>query len=65
MRLLDSVRNWDHVHGRVDAVIHHNTDIWGDAIPIDGVGSGIWAMGGGWIALHARDHYDFTRDRAF
>ena len=51
-----------HAHG---FVIHHNTDIWGDAIPIDGVGYGIWPMGGAWLALHAWDHYDFTRDRAF
>lgn len=46
-------------------VLHHNTDIWGDAVPIDGVGSGLWAMGGAWLSLHLWDHYDFTRDRAF
>jgi alpha-L-fucosidase 2 len=46
-------------------VLHHNTDIWGDAVPIDGVGSGIWAMGAAWLSLHEWDHYDFTRDRHF
>ncbi len=46
-------------------MLHHNTDIWGDAVPIDGVGSGLWAMGGAWLSLHLWDHYDFTRDRAF
>lgn len=46
-------------------VIHHNTDLWGDAIPIDGVPSGIWPMGGAWLSLHYWDHYDFTRDKAF
>jgi len=46
-------------------VIHHNTDIWGDAVPIDGVGSGLWPMGGAWLSLHEWDHYDFTRDRDF
>ena len=46
-------------------VIHHNTDIWGDAVPIDGVGSGVWPMGGAWLSLHEWDHYDFTRDRDF
>ena len=46
-------------------VIHHNTDFWGDAVPIDGVGSGLWPMGGAWLSLHEWDHYDFTRDRAF
>ncbi len=46
-------------------VLHHNTDIWGDAVPIDGVGSGVWAMGGAWLSLHLWEHYDFTRDRRF
>ncbi|HEY3742018.1 MAG TPA: hypothetical protein VGL53_19335, partial [Bryobacteraceae bacterium] len=46
-------------------VIHHNTDLWGDAIPIDGVGSGIWPMGGAWLAIATWDHYDFTRDKQY
>ncbi|MBV8818967.1 MAG: glycoside hydrolase family 95 protein, partial [Acidobacteriaceae bacterium] len=46
-------------------VLHHNTDIWGDAVPIDGVGSGLWPMGGAWLSQHYWDHYDFTRDRQF
>ncbi|PYT18429.1 MAG: alpha-L-fucosidase [Acidobacteria bacterium] len=46
-------------------VLHHNTDIWGDAVPIDGVGSGLWPMGGAWLSLHLWDHYDFTQDREF
>jgi alpha-L-fucosidase 2 len=46
-------------------VMHHNTDGWGHAVPIDGVGSGIWPMGAAWLSLHYWDHYDYTRDRAF
>jgi alpha-L-fucosidase 2 len=46
-------------------VLHHNTDHWGHATPIDGVGSGIWPMGGAWLALHYWDHYDYGRDKAF
>jgi alpha-L-fucosidase 2 len=46
-------------------VIHHNTDIWGDADPIDGYQWGIWPMGGAWLSLHAWDHYAFTLDKAF
>lgn len=46
-------------------VLHHNTDIWGDAVPIDGVRSGLWPMGGAWLSLHLWDHYEFTQDRAF
>jgi alpha-L-fucosidase 2 len=53
------------IYGAHGFVLHHNTDIWGDAVPIDGVGSGIWAMGGAWLSLHLWDHYDFTRDRQF
>ncbi len=46
-------------------VLHHNTDAWGDAVPIDGVHSGIWPMGGAWLSLHYWEHYLFTQDRAF
>ena len=46
-------------------VIHHNTDIWGDADPIDIIGSGIWPMGGAWLSLDAWDHYAFTMDKVF
>ena len=46
-------------------VMHHNTDGWGHAVPIDGVGSGIWPMGAAWLSLHYWDHYDYTRDRGF
>jgi alpha-L-fucosidase 2 len=52
-------------YGAGGFVIHHNTDLWGDSAPIDGVGSGIWPMGGAWLALHLWDHYDFTRDAKF
>ena len=46
-------------------VVHHNTDIWGDAVPIDGLGGGIWPMGGAWLSLHLWDHYDYTGDLVF
>ncbi|MES2391707.1 MAG: glycoside hydrolase N-terminal domain-containing protein, partial [Acidobacteriota bacterium] len=46
-------------------VAHHNTDIWGDTVPIDGLGGGIWAMGANWLALHLWEHYEFTGDAAF
>ena len=28
--------------------MHHNTDLWGHAVPIDQGHSGIWPMGGAW-----------------
>ena len=45
--------------------MHHNTDLWGHAVPIDGARWGIWPMGAAWLSLHLADHYDFTRDRKF
>jgi alpha-L-fucosidase 2 len=53
------------IYGAGGFVMHHNTDGWGHAGPIDGVRSGIWPMGGAWLSLHLWDHYDFTRDRTF
>ena len=53
------------IYGARGFVIHHNTDAWGHAGPIDGVRSGIWPAGGAWLALHFWDHYDFTRDLEF
>ncbi len=53
------------MYGARGFVIHHNTDAWGHAGPIDGVRSGIWPSGGAWLSLHFWDHYDFTRDREF
>lgn len=52
-------------YGARGFVIHHNTDLWGDAEPIDGYQYGIWPMGGAWLALHAWEHYAFTLDKVF
>ncbi|HZS07587.1 MAG TPA: glycoside hydrolase family 95 protein [Blastocatellia bacterium] len=61
----DGRRVAKNLYGARGFVMHHNTDLWGHAVPIDGVGSGIWPMGAAWLSLHLWDHYDFTRDRAF
>ena len=42
-------------------VVHHNTDIWGDSGPIDGLGGGIWAMGAAWMSTHAWEHFGLQR----
>jgi len=52
-------------YGARGFVIHHNTDLWGDAEPIDGYHWGIWPMGGAWLSLHAWDHYAYTLDKKF
>ncbi len=46
-------------------VVHHNTDIWGDAGPIDGLGGGIWAMGAAWMSTQLWEHYLFSGDVEF
>ena len=53
------------MYGAQGFVIHHNTDLWGAAVPIDKVQAGLWAMGGVWLSLHLWDHYDFTQDKDF
>jgi alpha-L-fucosidase 2 len=52
-------------YGAGGMVVHHNTDIWGDAVPIDGLGGGIWAMGAAWLAMHPWDHYEYGGDARF
>ena len=47
------------------SVVHHNTDIWGDSGPIDGLGGGIWPMGANWLSLHLWRHYAWTGDHRF
>jgi alpha-L-fucosidase 2 len=53
------------LYGARGYVIHHNTDLWGHAVPIDQPRSGLWPLGGAWLALHFWDRYDYTRDRTF
>ncbi|MGQ4511358.1 glycosyl hydrolase family 95 catalytic domain-containing protein [Streptomyces sp. DW26H14] len=57
------------LYGARGWVTHHNTDMWGWALPV-GMGHSdpswaIWMMGGAWLTQHLWDHYDFTRDTAF
>lgn len=53
------------MYGAGGFVLHHNTDLWGDAVPIDGVRSGIWPTGGAWLSLHFWEHYAYAPDRDF
>ncbi|MDE1175612.1 MAG: glycoside hydrolase family 95 protein [Edaphobacter sp.] len=74
--LIDRSRNPGHLtaeryYNARGIVAHHNTDIWGDAVPVDGLGGGVWPMGAAWLSLHLWDHYDYTgninflRDRCY
>ncbi|MFC1401621.1 MULTISPECIES: glycosyl hydrolase family 95 catalytic domain-containing protein [Streptacidiphilus] len=57
------------LYGARGWVTHHNTDMWGWALPV-GMGHGnpswaIWMTGGVWLSQHLWDHYEFTRDTGF
>jgi len=45
-------------------VLHHNTDLWRAATPVDGFW-GLWPVCGAWLVLQALDHYAFSLDEAF
>ncbi|RAQ76650.1 hypothetical protein COH20_010778 [Aspergillus flavus] len=54
------------MYGCPGFVLHHNTDLWGDSVPVDnGTKYSIWPMGGAWLALHMMEHYRFTGDKTF
>ena len=46
-------------------VLHHNTDIWRGAAPINASNHGIWVSGGAWLSRHLWEHYQFSHDKAF
>lgn len=45
-------------------VVHHNTDLWRGAAPINNV-DGFWPTGGAWLSHHLWEHYLFTGDKKF
>ena len=40
-------------------VVHHNTDLWRAAAPIDGPKWGMWPCGGAWLCKTLWDHYEY------
>jgi len=46
-------------------VLHHNTDIWRGAAPINASNHGIWPTGSGWLTLHFWEHFLYNRDTDF
>ena len=46
-------------------VLHHNTDLWRGAAPINAPNHGIWPTGGAWLCQHLWWHYVFTGDERF
>ena len=46
-------------------VVHHNTDGWRGAAPINASNHGIWPTGGAWLSTHLWERYLFTGDKTF
>ena len=46
-------------------VVHHNTDIWRGAAPINSATHGIWVSGAAWLTMDLWEHFLFTQDTTF
>ena len=47
-------------------VLHHNTDVWGDAAPQDAwIPATYWVLGAAWMATHIIEHFEYTMDKEF
>ena len=53
------------LYGARGWVLHHNTDLWRIAGPVDGAGPGMWLTGGGWFSQHLFNHYLYSGDEAY
>jgi alpha-L-fucosidase 2 len=45
-------------------VVHHNTDLWRGAAPINNAG-GLWPTGAAWLCMHLWWHYEYSGDPNF
>ena len=45
-------------------MVHHNTDLWRGAAPINSPG-GLWPTGAAWLSMHMWWHYEYSSDSAF
>ncbi|SDK00335.1 alpha-L-fucosidase 2 [Nonomuraea maritima] len=69
-RLADNGREVSlRLYGTRGWVTHHNTDVWGWALPV-GMGHGNpswanWMMGGVWLTQHVWDRYQYDQDLGF
>jgi len=46
-------------------VLHHNTDLWRAATPVDWAYYGMWPSGGAWLCRHLWEHYAYGGDKEF
>lgn len=54
-----------HLYNAPGWVVHHNTDLWRGAAPINAANHGIWPTGGAWLTTHLWEHYLYTGDKQF
>lgn len=53
------------VHYGADGwMVHHNTDLWRGAAPINSPG-GLWPTGGAWLSMHVWWHYQYSGDKEY
>ncbi|MDF7824318.1 glycoside hydrolase family 95 protein [Pontiellaceae bacterium B12227] len=52
-------------YGAKGWVLHHNTDGWRGAAPINNSNHGIWPTGGAWLSTHLWERYLFSGDEQF
>lgn len=53
------------MYGANGWVLHHNTDLWRAAGPVDGAYWGMWPNGGAWLCTHLWQHYLYNGDKEF
>lgn len=51
-------------YGARGFVVHHNTDLWRAAAPVD-IHAGMWPMGGAWLVQHLWDRFEYDPDLDF
>jgi alpha-L-fucosidase 2 len=53
------------MYGARGWVLHHNTDLWRTAGPVDFAASGMWPSGGAWFCEHLWERYLYSGDREY
>ncbi|QEM08868.1 glycoside hydrolase family 95 protein [Mucilaginibacter rubeus] len=52
-------------YGAPGWVLHHNTDLWRGAAPVNASNHGIWVSGAAWLCHQLWEHYLYTGDKGF
>lgn len=52
-------------YGAPGWVLHHNTDVWRGAAPVNASNHGIWVSGAAWLCHQLWEHYLYSGDKEF